>query len=53
VHARPTSDLRLQLVPSTPVYGPQLSVGTLNVGWMTTLPVIDASRSGGRAAPAG
>lgn len=47
VHVGPTSDLRLQIVPSTPLYGSQLSVGTLRVRSLTSsLPLVDPARSG-------
>jgi ABC-2 type transport system ATP-binding protein len=47
LRVRPTSDLRLQIVRSSPIFGSQLAVGTVNVRSLTsTLPVVDATRSG-------
>ena len=52
LRARPSSDLRVQIVPSSPIYGSALSVGTLRVRSLTsTLPRVDAARSGRPAAP--
>jgi ABC-2 type transport system ATP-binding protein len=39
------SDLRLRIVPSTPLYGPQRSAGTLDIRLSSTLPLVDASRA--------
>jgi ABC-2 type transport system ATP-binding protein len=47
VRGRPTSDLRLQLVPSTTLYTGQRSIGTLQMTTVTSsLPLVDATRSG-------
>ena len=44
LRGRPTSDLRLQLVASSPLYGPQRSLGALTVSSVTTsLPLVDAA----------
>jgi ABC-2 type transport system ATP-binding protein len=54
LRGRPTSDLRLQLVTSTSLYGPQRSAGTITVSAMTsTLPLVDAALPAARptAAP--
>jgi ABC-2 type transport system ATP-binding protein len=46
-HVRPTSNLRLELVPSATIYGAQRSIGTITVqGMSSTLPLVDATRSG-------
>jgi hypothetical protein len=42
--AAQTSNLRLQLVPSSPLYGPQRSLGSITVGSATTSqPLLDAA----------
>jgi ABC-2 type transport system ATP-binding protein len=44
LRGRPTSNLRLQLVPSSPLYGPQRSLGSITVSSLTTsLPLVDAA----------
>jgi ABC-2 type transport system ATP-binding protein len=44
LRAHPTSNLRLQLVASSPLYGPQRSLGTMTVSTVTTsLPLVDAA----------
>ena len=44
LRGRPTSDLRLQLLPSSPLYGPQRSLGSMTVSSVTTsLPLVDAA----------
>ena len=44
LRGRPTSDLRLQLLPSSPLYGPQRSLGSITVSSVTTaLPLVDAA----------
>ncbi len=51
LRVRPSSELRIQIVPSAPVYGPQLAIGTLRVRSLTsTLPLVDAARSARPAA---
>lgn len=43
LRGRPTSNLRLQLLPSSPLYGPQRSLGSITVSSLTTsLPLVDA-----------
>jgi ABC-2 type transport system ATP-binding protein len=47
IRGRPTSDLRLQIVPSTTLYAGQRSIGTLQMTAMTSsLPLVDATQSG-------
>jgi ABC-2 type transport system ATP-binding protein len=47
VRGRPTSDLRLQIVPTAPLYGPQRSAGTVaSLSLTSTLPIVDATQSG-------
>jgi len=47
VRGRPDSDLRLQLLPSTTLYGSQRAVGSITTLTVTsTLPIVDATRSG-------
>ena len=46
LRARPSSDLRVQIVPSSPIYGSALSVGTLRVRSLTA-----RCRSSTRPAP--
>lgn len=42
-----SSDLRLRLLPSTALYGPQRSAGSVNrLSVTSTLPIVDATRSG-------
>jgi ABC-2 type transport system ATP-binding protein len=44
LRGRPTSNLRLQLVASSPLYGPQRSLGSITVSSVTTtLPLVDAA----------
>ena len=44
LRGHPTSNLRLQLVPSAPLYGPQRSLGSVTVSSLTTsLPLVDAA----------
>lgn len=46
-HVRPSSDLRLELVPAATIYGLQRSTGTITVQEMSsTLPLVDVTRSG-------
>lgn len=43
----PSSDLRLRLLPSTALYGPQRSAGSVSsLSVMSALPIVDATRSG-------
>lgn len=52
IHARPTSDLRLQIVPSTTIYGSQRSAGSLNIRAISSsLPLVDPAASGRPGAP--
>ena len=52
LRAGPDSDLRLQIVPATPAYGPQRSLGSVRLlSIRASLPLVDATRSG-RSAPA-
>ena len=45
LRGRPTSDLRLQIVTGTPVYGPQRSAGTVALTAVTSsLPIVDATQ---------
>jgi ABC-2 type transport system ATP-binding protein len=47
LRGRPTSDLRVQLVPSAPLYGPQRSAGSVaSLSLSSSLPVVDATQSG-------
>ena len=47
LRGRPTSDVRLQVLTSAPLYGPQRSVGSVSVSSLTSsLPLVDAARSG-------
>ncbi|MEY2513101.1 MAG: type transport system ATP-binding protein [bacterium] len=44
LRGRPTSNLRLQLAASAPLYGPQRSLGSITVSSVTTsLPLVDAA----------
>jgi ABC-2 type transport system ATP-binding protein len=44
LRGRPTSNLRLQLLPSSPLFGPQRSLGSITVSAVTTsLPLVDAA----------
>ncbi len=44
LRVRPTSSLRLQLVASSPLYGPQRSLGTVTISSLTTsLPLVDSA----------
>jgi hypothetical protein len=44
LRGRPTSDLRLQIVPATPVYGPQRSLGSVTLTAIaSSLPIVDAT----------
>jgi ABC-2 type transport system ATP-binding protein len=44
LRARPTSNLRLQLLPSSALYGPQRSLGSITISSATTsLPRVDAA----------
>jgi ABC-2 type transport system ATP-binding protein len=53
LRGRPTSDLRLQIVTGTPLYGPQRSAGTVTLTAITSsLPVVDATQPAARAAAA-
>jgi ABC-2 type transport system ATP-binding protein len=46
LRGRPTSNLRLQLLPSSPLYGPQRSLGSMTVSSLTTsLPLVNAAAS--------
>ncbi len=45
LRGRPTSDLRLQIVTGTPVYGPQRSAGTVALTAVSSsLPIVDATQ---------
>ncbi|HEV2058931.1 MAG TPA: alpha/beta fold hydrolase, partial [Solirubrobacteraceae bacterium] len=47
LRAHPSSDLRLRLLPSTALYGPQRSTGSVaSLSVTSTLPIVDATRSG-------
>lgn len=53
LRGRPTSDLRLQIVAGTPVYGPQRSAGSVTLTAITSsLPIVDATRPAASAAAA-
>lgn len=53
LRATPASDLRLQIIPGSSVYGVQRSAGTVRLrSTRASLPLVDATRSG-RAAAAG
>jgi ABC-2 type transport system ATP-binding protein len=51
LRGRPTSDLRVQLVSSTPIYGSQRAVGTITASSITsTLPMVDANHAAAASA---
>jgi ABC-2 type transport system ATP-binding protein len=53
LRGRPSSDLRLQIVGATPVYGPQRSAGSVTLSAITSaLPVVDAAGLAARATAA-
>lgn len=43
LRGRPTSNLRLQLVASAPLYGPQRSLGSMTASVTTSLSLVDAA----------
>ena len=53
LRGRPTSDLRLQIVTGTSVYGPQRSAGTVTLSAVTSsLPMVDPTQAAARRAVA-